>query len=149
MDNRTKREKAYSLVKRIFYAEKDIKLAVLEAKTAKRKEVCGGGGQSFKPDPTAGETVRHLSDVPVIRIDGWLIHRPEDWLKVISNTYDVTAEFERGIMDRYFRKGETIDAMTSRGCGCSRSSAFNTLDNFIGTGVEIACQFGLVRVVDA
>jgi len=148
MEYKTRRKKAYSLVKSIFRAEKDIKLAVLEAKTAKRKEICGGGGQSYKSDPTAGETIRHLTEVPVIRLDNWIIHRPEDWLRVIAYTYENTRETERAVMRKYYN-GRKISEIALDDCGYAESTLYAILDNFQHMAVEIACQYGLVRVVDA
>lgn len=149
MEYKTKRKKAYNLVKSIFRNEKEIKLAILEAKTAKRKEICGGGGQSYKSDPTAGETVRHLSDVPVIRLDNWIIHRPEDWLKVIAFTYENTRENERRIMRKYYSGRKISEIAMQDDCGYAESTLYAILDNFQHMAVEIACQYGLVRVVDA
>ena len=145
----TKRDKAYSIVDNIFKAEKAIKLAVIEAKTAERKDFCGGGGQSYKSDPTAGKTVRLMTSVSLIKLDNWIIHRPEDWLKVIALTYANTRERDREIMRRYFVGGEKISAIYSQGCGYEEPTLYAMLKNFKQLAVEIACQYGLVRVVDA
>lgn len=144
----TRRKKAYDIVKHIFAAEQAIKLAVIEAKTAERRELCGGsGGVSRKSDPTAGKSIRQLTKVPVIRIDDWLVRRPEDWLMVIELTYANTRELERGIMRKYY-SGYKISEIANSDCGYSDSTLYAILDRFQQLAVEIACQFGLVRVVD-
>jgi len=145
----TRRKKAYDIVKHIFSAEKAIRLAVIEAKTADKKgDMCGGsGGVSYKSDPTAGKSIRQLTKVPFVRVDDWLIRRPEDWLMVISLTYANTRDLEREIMRKYY-SGYKIAEIATGDCGYAESTLYAILDSFQQLAVEIACQFGLIRVVD-
>lgn len=145
----TRRKKAYKLVKKVFKSERLIKLAVVEAKTAERREMCGGGGgNSYRSDSTAGKTIRVLSPVPVVRIDDWQLKRPEDWLRVIALTYANTRELERQIMRKYY-SGYGIEELAAKeNCGYAPSTLYAILDRFQQLAVEIACQFGLIRVVD-
>lgn len=144
----SKRKKAYDLVKHVFRNEELIKLAVLEAKTREHKEMCGGGGTSYKSDPTAGKSIRALTDVPVVRVDDWLLRRPEDWLRVIQLTYANTKDLERSIMRKYYSGYRIAEIARNEDCGYAESTLYSILDNFQQLAVEIACQFGLIRVVD-
>jgi hypothetical protein len=148
----TRRKKSYKFVKKIFANEQLIKLAVVEAKTAERREMCGGGGgNSYRSDITAGKTIRILTPVPIVRIDDWLLRRPEDWLKVIALTYANTRELEREVMRKYYngyKISELANEASPHYCGYAESTLFAILDRFQSLAVEIACQFGLIRVVD-
>lgn len=148
MKEETRRKKAYKFVKRVFESEQLIKLAVTEAKTAERKDLCGGGGNSYRSDPTAGKTMRALTPVPIVRIDDWQLRRPEDWLKVIALTYANTRELERDIMRKYYSGYKISELANKERCGYAESTLFAILDRFQQLAVEIACQFGLIRVVD-
>lgn len=147
----TRRDKSYDLVYHIFKHEQDIRLAIVEAKTANRKEMCGGGGSAFVSDPTAGKTIRLLSAVPSVRLDGWTVHRPEDWLTVIALTYANTGELERDVMRKYYsgyKMSELGNQYDPNYSGYAESTLYAILNRFQQLAVEIACQFGLIRVVD-
>lgn len=147
----TRRDKSYELVYHIFKHEQDIRLAIVEAKTANRKDMCGGGGSAFVSDPTAGKTIRLMSTVPAVRLDGWTVHRPEDWLMVIALTYANTDELERKVVRKYY-DGYSMAEQGNRASpdysGYAESTLYAVLNRFQNLAVEIACQFGLIRVVD-
>ena len=146
MEQKTRRKRAYSLVKSIFRAESEIRMAVIEAKTAERKGFGGGGGQAYKSDPTADKATRQLSEVQAVRVGEWLIRKPEEWLKVISLTYSNTKDAERELMRRYYA-GESISEMAKGDCGYEEPTLYVIARNFQQLGVEIACQMGLLKVV--
>lgn len=142
-----RRKRAYRLVRSIFRAEKDIRLAVEEYKTKERREMTGGSRSAFVSDPTAGKAERLISPVPAVRLDSWIVYKPETWLCVIKSTYSMAKEAERDIMRRYYA-GESISAMVDSGCGYEKPTLYVIVRSFENLAVEIACQFGLVKVVD-
>lgn len=147
----TRRDKSYELVYHIFKHEKDIRLAVVEAKTANRRDMCGGGGTPHVSDPTAGKTIRLLTAVPSVKLDDWTVHRPEDWLKVIALTYANTGELEGEVMRKYYdgyKMSEQGNESSPYYSGYAESTLYAILDRFQHLAVEIACQLGLIRVVD-
>ena len=144
---KSRRKKSYSLVKAIFRAEGAIKDAVIEYKTARKKDMNGGGGTAFVSDPTAGQAMRELEECPAVKLENWTVYRPQDWLRVIRLTYANTKLQERELMRRYFN-GESISELASGNCGYEEPTLYVISRNFVALGVEIACQFGLIRVID-
>ncbi|MBO5630973.1 MAG: hypothetical protein J5965_18040 [Aeriscardovia sp.] len=148
MENKSRRDKTFALVKSIFKAEKDIRMAVIEAKTRESEDYGGGGGTSYKSDPTAGKAVRQLEPVPVVHLlNGWTVYKPELWLKVIGLTYKTVESRDSEIMREYY-SGKSLAAMVGD-CGYEISTLYSMRKNFLQTAVAIACQFSLVKVVDA
>ena len=72
----------------IFYNEKEIRLAVLEARNS-GKPLCEvpGRNASGVSDPTARDAMYNLTPLPVIKINGQDLRLPERWLIVIDKTY--------------------------------------------------------------
>ena len=144
---KSSRNKAYNLVRAVLRAENDIKLAVLEAKTLQKRGASGGVGRAFVSDPTAQAAERHLTELPAVTVGRWRLRQPETWLRVISLAYENAKGHEREMVKRYYA-GERISEMESNGCGYAKSSLYVFIRNFENLAVEIACQYGLVKVVD-
>ena len=72
----------------IFYNEKEIRLAVLEARNSGKPlcEVPGRNGSGVS-DPTARDAMYNLTPLPVVKINGQDLKLPERWLIVIDKTY--------------------------------------------------------------
>jgi hypothetical protein len=145
--DRYRRKRTYALVRAIFKAEEDIKLAIVEAKTKESREISGGGGSAYKSDPTAGKAARLLSEVPMIRLGTWTIYKPERWLRVIRKTYDNCEPRAKEILRRHYH-GEKFDKIYDEGCGYEKPTLYTFRNNFEHLAVEVACQEGLVKVVD-
>jgi hypothetical protein len=145
--DRFKRKRTYALVRAIFKAEEEIKLAIVEAKTKESREISGGGGSAYKSDPTAGKAARLLCEVPVIRLGSWTIYKPEGWIRVIRKTYDNCEPRAKEIMRRYYH-GEKFDKIYDEGCGYEKPTLYVFRRNFENLAVEVACQEGLAKVVD-
>lgn len=144
----SKRSRAYAVVRSIFKLEREIRLAVIEAKTAQKKDLSGGGGHAFISDPTAGQAARLMTEVKLVTMeDGKKIYRPEVWLRVINLTYKLTPDKEGDIMRRYYA-GEKFASMSTEGCGYELPSLYVFRRSFENLAVEIACQFGLVKVIE-
>lgn len=74
----------------IFYHEKEIREAVLQARLDSGGlgtiRIAGGNGLT---DPTARQAVKNLTPLPVVVIHGGhTVKHPEHWLIVIDKTYD-------------------------------------------------------------
>jgi hypothetical protein len=144
----SKRSRAYAVVRSIFKLEREIRLAVIEAKTAQKKDLTGGGGHAFISDPTAGQAARLMTEVKMIKMeDGKTVYRPEAWLKVINLTYKLTPDKEADIMRRHYA-GERFTSISEDGCGYALPSLYVFRTSFENLAVEIACQFGLVKVIE-
>lgn len=144
---KSSRDKAYNLVRAVLRAENDIKLAVLEAKTSQKRGASGGVGRAFVSDPTAQTAERHLTELPAVTVGRWRLRQPEAWLRVIALAYENAKGHEREIVKRYYA-GEKIAEMESNGCGYTMRSIYVFIHNFENLAVEIACQYGLVKVID-
>lgn len=148
MENKTRRDKTFALVKSIFKNEEAIRLAVVEAKMKDSKDFGGGGGTSYKSDPTAGKAARMMDPVGVVHLQsGWTVYKPEEWLRVCKLTYSTVEARDSEIMRRYNKGGKLADMVGD--CGYEISTLYSMRKNFLQTAVAIACQFGLVKVVDA
>lgn len=144
----SKRSRAYAIVRSIFKAEQELRLAIVEAKTAQKRDLTGGG-HAFISDPTAGQAARLMTEVKLVTMeDGKKVYRPEVWLRVINLTYKLTPDKEGDIMRRYYA-GEKFASMSTEGCGYELPSLYVFRRSFENLAVEIACQFGLVKVIEA
>ena len=69
----------------VFYNEKRIKEAVLDARNAPRQAGRNGSGVG---DPTASEAIRNATPIRSVRIGQSELERPEDWIRVVRVTYE-------------------------------------------------------------
>ena len=69
----------------VFYNEAEIRLLVKEEKGEKKIPLIRS--TSGISDPTAKEAISNLTPLKSITVKGKELSRPEDWLKVIDNTY--------------------------------------------------------------
>lgn len=70
----------------VFFNEAEIRLLVKDAKS--KCDVPSIHSANSIPDPTARAAIENLTPLKSITINGKELNRPEDWLKVIDNTYD-------------------------------------------------------------
>lgn len=72
-------------IKYIFRHAREIKDAVLEAKTGTGGHTGGAGGHSYISDPTPAAAIRLAEEIPCVTLrDKNKIIKPERWLKVIE-----------------------------------------------------------------
>ena len=76
-------------IKYIFRHEREIKDAVLEAKTGAGGHTGGAGGHSYISDPTPAAALRRVEEIGVVTLkDNNRVYKPEKWLKVVSAVRD-------------------------------------------------------------
>ena len=69
----------------VFYNETEIRMLVKEEKGEKKIPLIRSA--SGISDPTAKEAISNLTPLKSITIKGKELNNPEDWLKVVDNTY--------------------------------------------------------------
>lgn len=143
------RKSAYKYVGKILRNHQEINKAVKEAREMQQ---CGGhtggngDGHSYVSDPTAQQAVRLATELRSVTLDdGWTIRRPEKWLRVIELTYRACYPYEEKAI-RYYYAGHSA-LKTSEECGMDQSTFYRMRSDVIHIATELACQFGLVRVV--
>lgn len=97
-------------------------------------------------DPTAQQAVRLATELKAVTLDnGWTLRWPERWLRVIGCAYDNCYPYEARAM-RYYYDGHTA-VMTGEQYGMDQSTVYRIRAEFLHLATELACQYGLVRVV--
>jgi hypothetical protein len=146
-----KRKKAYKLIDRVFRSEKRIRQAVDEARHStigSRKGEGGSGHPSGISDPTANTAIHAISEIKSVIVDDLVVHRPEKWLKVIGLTYGNSGEAEQKLMRQYYNGWPVTEIAAKNGNGYSEQTLFYILSSFRQLAAEIACQYGLIHVVE-
>lgn len=148
MQKTSRRKRAYRLIDRVFRSEKKIKVAIVEARNTMPRKTDDGGHPSKVSDPTAAAAVKALTEIPSVHVDDdFILHRPESWLDVIRQTYANSGTAEREVMELYYRGYNAIE-IACQNRGYSEQTVYYILNAFRQLAAEIACQYGLVRVVD-
>ena len=136
-----------SYIRSIFRLEDEIRLAVVEAKMVQRRGMTGGGGHAVVSDPTAAAATRHLSELRTVRVGERIIKKPETWLRVIAATYKLAPVREREIMRKHYA-GSKFTKEFAKEFGYEPSTLYAFRKNFEWRAVAVACQLGVLAVVD-
>jgi hypothetical protein len=134
-------------IRGIFRLEDEIRLAVVEAKTIQCKGMTGGGGHAVVSDPTAATATRHLSELRSVRVGERIIKKPETWLRVIALTYKLAPARECEIMRKHYT-GAKFTKEFANACGYEVPSLYAFRRAFEWRAVAVACQLGVLAVVD-
>ena len=143
------RAMAYQRVETMLRNQTAIERAVDEARAEQRGGHSGGGssGHAFVSDPTAQQAVTAALPLSSVTLDnGYVVREPEKWLGIIHYLYEHFPAADALTM-RYFYGGHNA-VETSMRREISERSVYNIRDDFKAMGVELACQFGLVSVVE-
>ena len=143
------RAMAYNRVETMLRNQTAIERAVDEARAEQRGGHSGGGssGHAFVSDPTAQQAVTASIPLRSVTLDnGYVVREPERWLGIIHYLYEHFPAADASAM-RYFYDGHSA-VETSVRREISERSVYNIRDDFKAMGVELACQYGLVSVVE-
>lgn len=143
------RAMAYNRVETMLRNQTAIERAVDEARAEQRGGHSGGGssGHAFVSDPTAQQAVTASIPLRSVTLDnGYVVREPEKWLGIIHYLYEHFPAADASAM-RYFYDGHSA-VETSVRREISERSVYNIRDDFKAMGVELACQYGLVSVVE-
>ncbi len=143
------RAMAYQRVETMLRNQTAIERAVDEARAEQRGGHSGGGssGHAFVSDPTAQQAVTASIPLRSVTLDnGYVVREPEKWLGIIHYLYEHFPAADASAM-RYFYDGHSA-VETSVRREISERSVYNIRDDFKAMGVELACQYGLVSVVE-
>ena len=143
------RAMAYNRVETMLRNQTAIERAVDEARAEQRGGHSGGGssGHAFVSDPTAQQAVTASIPLRSVTLDnGYVVREPEKWLGIIHYLYEHFPAADASTM-RYFYDGHSA-VETSMRREISERSVYNICDDFKAMGVELACQYGLVSVVE-
>ena len=143
------RAMAYNRVETMLRNQTAIERAVDEARAEQRGGHSGGGssGHAFVSDPTAQQAVTASIPLRSVTLDnGYVVREPEKWLGIIHYLYEHFPAADASAM-RYFYDGHSA-VETSVRREISERSVYNICDDFKAMGVELACQYGLVSVVE-
>ena len=143
------RAMAYNRVETMLRNQTAIERAVDEARAEQRGGHSGGGssGHAFVSDPTAQQAVTASIPLRSVTLDnGYVVREPEKWLGIIHYLYEHFPAADASAM-RYFYDGHSA-VETSMRREISERSVYNIRDDFKAMGVELACQYGLVSVVE-
>ncbi len=88
----------------VFYNEKEIRQAVLDAREASPPP-SGVGSKNHVSNPTEAKALRNLTLLRNVRVQGRDLEWPERWLKVIDTVYAWCDAMHRAVAkDRYSNK---------------------------------------------
>ena len=130
----------------IFYNEKEIRLAVLEARNT-GKPLCEvpSKNASGVSDPTARDAMYNLTPLPTVRINGQDLRLPERWLTVIDKTY-AWAEADNKLRYKVAKlkySGENYKAICME-CHISMKHQYLLLEKFRMYAVDEARELKLI-----
>ena len=143
------RAMAYNRVETMLRNQTAIERAVDEARAEQRGGHSGGGssGHAFVSDPTAQQAVTASIPLRSVTLDnGYVVREPERWLGIIHYLYEHFPAADASTM-RYFYDGHSA-VETSMKFSIGGSTVYYIRDDFRAMGVELACQYGLVSVVE-
>ena len=143
------RAMAYQRVETMLRNQTAIERAVAEARAEQRSGRSGGGssGHAFVSDPTAQQAVTASIPLRSVTLDnGYVVREPERWLGIIHYLYEHFPAADASAM-RYFYDGHSA-VETSMNFSIGGSTVYYIREDFRAMGVELACQYGLVSVVE-
>lgn len=140
---------AYNMAERILRNYDALIDAVREVRsTRKHSSISGGGGKAYISDPTAQTAITNLTPLAVAELpDGYKVRQPERWISIIARAY---REFPKNESEaiRLLYTGKTA-VWTGIMFGLDESTVYRIRSDFRQYVVELACQYGLVRVAPA
>ena len=129
------------LIDSIFYREKKIREAVLDARNDTGKPT--GRSGSMPGDPTASAAMRNITPLRSIIVDGEPLEWPEDWLRVIDATY-AWCDNDRFIVAKGRYGGEDYRQTCAKLC-IGTTTFFKMLDDVRQHAALCATQLGLIK----
>ena len=145
---RTAREMAYNRVEFVLRNETEIRRTVNERRAELSANGHSGGGSTghaFVSDPTAIQAIKAVEPLKAVTLNsGYTVHSPEKWLDIVTLMY---SHYPQADMMRYFYAGHNA-IQTGEKFHFSERQVYYLRDDFRQMGVEIACQYGLTRVID-
>ena len=148
MKKRDTRNNAYRLVERVLRNQRGIERAVKEARLQPGGHSGGSAGHAFVSDPTAQQAVRLATELKAVTLeDGWTLRRPEAWVKLVHYLYKECPATESKAMRYYYSGHNAIE--TGLYCAMDESTVYRIRQEFRHMATELACQYGLVRVVSS
>ena len=140
------RNKAYRLVEKVLRNQRGIERAVKEARLQPGGHSGGCAGHAFVSDPTAQQAVRLATELSVVTLDdGWTLRMPERWLTIVNHLYAECPATESNAMRYYYGGHNAVE--TGAHCAMDESTVYRIRQEFRHMATELACQYGLVRVV--
>jgi len=131
----------------VFYHEKSISDAVLEARNEPGGHTGGNAGHAFVSDPTAIKAIKNAEELKVITIDGdHKVSYPERWLRVCAAVREDsnTDAIKREIFRRRYG-GEPYQRTCADVC-IGETTYWMNLKEIRSYALACACQEGLVKV---
>ncbi len=125
----------------VFYNEKLIREAVLDARNRPRQLGRNGSGIG---DPTGSQAIRNVTPLRSVTVKGELLGRPEDWLRVVDATY-VWCDKDRLIVARDRYNGVDY-RLTCAKLSISGKTYYNFLNDVRAYASLCAAQLGLIKV---
>lgn len=142
------RNKAYRLVEKVLRNQHGIERAVKEARLQPGGHSGGCAGHAFVSDPTAQQAVRLATELRAVTLDdGWTLRSPERWLTIVNHLYAECPATESNAMRYYYSGHNAVE--TGAHCAMDESTVYRIRQEFRHMATELACQYGLVRVVNA
>ena len=131
----------------VFFAEKEIRAAVIDARNRPSGGTTGGSnGHAFISDPTAMTAMRNTAELKsiVLRSERKVSY-PERWLAVIERTYCACDDIKKQVAKRHYQ-GEHY-GRTCRELAITQSTYSYLLNDVRHFAVMCAIQMGLIRVM--
>ena len=127
----------------IFFNETEIRLLVADARNNLKVPIVRNSSQI--PDPTAKEAIANLTPIKSITIKGKELNRPEDWLKVIDNTYDWAKKQDnpRYVVAKLKYMGEDYRLICAK-CHISIKYQYLLIERFRMFAADEAYELGLI-----
>jgi len=141
-----RRKAAYRFIDKILRHRAEIQTAVDEAKNTNNRDTVCKSGNSIS-DPTANQAIKSITPVKSVTLsNGLRIRNPEKWLDAISRLFDVLYPEETEILSKIYSGFSIIKI--SRECHIDFSSVYRLRKECRHILAEIACQYGLIQVVE-
>ena len=141
-----KRLRAYNVVERMFRSERQIRAAVVEAKADRQHNDIDRQRKSHISDPTAGKAIANMTPLKHVTLrDGYVVRDPETWLSLIDQVYSEISDNERKIV-RLFYSGRSAISVSIE-CHVYESTVYRIRSETRHMATELACQYGLIKVV--
>ena len=143
------RAMAYQRVETMLRNQTAIERAVAEARAEQRSGRSGGGssGHAFVSDPTAQQAVTASIPLRSVTLDnGYVVRDPERWLGIVHYLYTHFPAADAAAMRFFYSGHSAVETAVKR--EISERSVYNIREDFRAMGVELACQYGMVNVVE-
>lgn len=131
----------------VFFAEKEIRAAVIDARNRPSGGTTGGSnGHAFISDPTAMTAMRNTTELrSVVLKSERKVSYPERWLAVLERTYSACDDIKQQVAKRHYR-GEHY-GRTCRELNITQSTYSYLLNDVRHFAAVCAAQMGLIRVM--